>query len=109
MFINGCPANSTMFDDNDLVQKILQVLRFNQRQGTLTFPACLIDLPKHFPGCAIQSTSLIDCTVPFTDKGFKRIGFNPDNLDIMIEVFRRMMIVTPENMTDYTLKQNDKL
>lgn len=53
LFINGCPANSTVMDKNHLVENLGQELRATMKQKHACFPHCLTDLTKRFPGCMI--------------------------------------------------------
>lgn len=96
MFINGCPANSTVKDENDMAENIEQELRLNQRNKKVKFPFSLLNLPKRCPGCGMQNARTRDVSVPYSDKSLEKAQLDPDELEFKLEEREDLVTKPPE-------------
>lgn len=99
LFVYGCQANSTVFDDNLLVQNIATEFRLHQRNKSLLFPLCLMDLSKRFTDCVIASAALCDVYVPYEDEALALLNIEPDQLDIIIEARKQLIVPIPKGFS----------
>lgn len=80
MTIYGCAANSVVDDKNLLVQNIAQEFRLNQKNKSLRFPYCLVNLPKRFRDCLVQTATSAAIDAHYNDADLIELGIDTDDL-----------------------------
>jgi len=91
-----------------MVAMILSELRRHQANKQVKFPECLLSLPCRFPGCVVQNACLSSAMIPYIDKDFEDIKYDPDDMKAKIPKTDALKLTRPANFDESNLYQLHK-